>query len=401
MTTATSSAIPADLQRYSNVLCSIDADVAGACGSLASCIARFESSCREYPVRASHLPPAVHTHASSSAQVDTWVGKVGAGFLLADGGNVTVALTGGVQRFGKSALTHGEGTLKFALENADYANKGRAVWDIVKDRRALAAWWRGVKFHRRGSVFQSAFQQLTGRYKGGWTVTGSRKAIKSVGIKARHFKLPYLQRKLARAGSGLGKGFMSHLPRNSVYHGLRSTPAQLKEAFKAGRGVKGVLKSAAFLTAAVDLAENVYEFTWGKNADKGWKSREFVTATVTDVSVGVSIVAVSTVVGSLIPVPFLGTAVGFAVGVGLQHVYDTYLQDKWRGAVDRAGQAIQRKVTDTVRVAQHAVLERQRSVARAASALGRGLLQQAGRTLREAVTRPLWSPPRFWVAAAS
>jgi hypothetical protein len=108
-----------------------------------------------------------------------------------------------------------------------------------------------------------------------------------------------------------------------------------------GADFKTRIKGPAGISTAVTLGVDIYEYGWGENSDKGLGSREFVTSATADVTAGLGIVAVSTAIGTLIPIPGVGTAVGFVVGVGLQYVYDRWLKDKWRDAVDAAGEAIQ------------------------------------------------------------
>jgi hypothetical protein len=344
----------------------------------------------------------VRTHAATSGQVDTWVGRVGAGFLVADAGSGPTAITEATSWLGRNLRTFAESSAKHA---GVYSKLFKAGKFLVEQRTGLQAFIGGVRITPKAPLGQWLAQQLTGTYKGFYVVRGSREALVKAGMnpQVRRFSEKYVKRMLAVKQGPLApqaKGIMKYLAPKRVLEGIRSTPTQLKSAFGFGGGWKGLVKSPAFLTSVVTLGLNAYEFSYGKNKDIGLFSRQFVTATVADLSVGLGIVGFSTVIGSCIPIPFVGTAVGFAVGVGLQFAYDKWLKDKWRGAVDRAGQAIQSKVTDTVRAAQHAVLEAKRSVARTANALGRGLVQQAGRTLREAVTRPLWSPPRLWVGAS-
>jgi len=96
----------------------------------------------------------------------------------------------------------------------------------------------------------------------------------------------------------------------------------------------------AVVASVINIGVNVYDYGWGAKKEKGLASKEFAVSTTADVTAGLGIVAVSTIVGSFIPVPGLGTAIGFAVGVGLQYAYQRWGKEHWEKGIDKAGAAI-------------------------------------------------------------
>lgn len=116
--------------------------------------------------------------------------------------------------------------------------------------------------------------------------------------------------------------------------GLKTPPLWATNGFL--KNVKG----PAIISTLVTLGSNIYEFGFGANQDKGLLSREFLTSTGADVTAGLGIVGVSTAIGTMIPVPGVGTAVGFVVGLGLQYAYDRWGKDAWRSVVDGAAQRV-------------------------------------------------------------
>ena len=57
----------------------------------------------------------------------------------------------------------------------------------------------------------------------------------------------------------------------------------------------------------------------------------------------------------MIPIPGVGTAAGFVVGLGLQYAYDRWGKDAWRGVVDSAAQRIGNSMSDAWDSAQPVV----------------------------------------------
>jgi hypothetical protein len=101
------------------------------------------------------------------------------------------------------------------------------------------------------------------------------------------------------------------------------------------------IKGPAAISALTDIGLNIYDYGWGAHRQDGLTSRKFVVSTTADATAGLGIVAVSTAIGTAIPIPGVGTAVGFAVGVGLQYVYSRWGREAWHNAVDWAGRRLQ------------------------------------------------------------
>lgn len=115
---------------------------------------------------------------------------------------------------------------------------------------------------------------------------------------------------------------------------LTNSPLGAAQSF--GKAFKG----AAIVGSLITIGSNIYDFAFGANKDLGLGSRQFFTTTGADLIAGGGIIAASTAIGTLIPIPGVGTAAGFLVGVGLQFAYDKWGKEAWRGAVDTAAQAV-------------------------------------------------------------
>lgn len=181
------------------------------------------------------------------------------------------------------------------------------------------------------------------------------------------------------------KGILRHIPQKNIYEGLKSVPAHLKDAFGVGHGVKGFLKSPAGIAAVTTIAFDVYEFGFGENRAVGLRSRQFVTATTADLAASGGIIAISTAVGSVVPVA--GTAVGFAVGVGLSWAYENYAKDRWRDAVDGAAVKLTQSVTEAAKATQQQVLGAQRNLSRAAPVVASNTKNGVSATLHVAADK--------------
>jgi WXG100 family type VII secretion target len=203
-------------------------------------------------------------------------------------------------------------------------------WQLFKDRNAWRALFQGVRFVKDE--------------KGMWRLVGSAAAKRALGVSpnltrfgqaaiAKNLKHFSVIENLKHVK--IGKGPFA--PQAAKLWQSISTTAPLTPA----AGFLKQFKGAAGLGSALTLASNIYEFGWGESKDTGLLSRQFLTATTADVSAGIGIVAASTAIGTLIPVPGLGTAAGLVVGLGLQYAYDTWGKEAWRGMVDQAGQYIQ------------------------------------------------------------
>jgi len=183
---------------------------------------------------------------------------------------------------------------------------------------------------------------------GMWRAFGSHAAKEALGLPANFTRF---------GANAIEKSIKSHSLFDMIKTALKgegpfaARAAQLLDDIKGIGGLKtaplwsanGFLKNVkgpAIISSLVTLGTNIYEFGFGENKDKGLLSREFLTSTGADVTAGLGIVGVSTAIGTMIPVPGVGTAVGFVVGLGLQYAYDRWGKDAWRGVVDSAAQRI-------------------------------------------------------------
>lgn len=183
---------------------------------------------------------------------------------------------------------------------------------------------------------------------GMWRAFGSRAAKEALGLPGNltRFGRPAIERSM-RAHS-LFEMFKTAVRSDGPWTARAS---QLLDDIKGIGGIKqaplwsanGFLKNVkgpAIISTLITTGVNIYEFGFGANKDKGLLSREFLTSTGADVTAGLGIVGVSTAIGTMIPVPGVGTAVGFVVGLGLQYAYDRWGKEAWRGVVDGAAQRI-------------------------------------------------------------
>jgi WXG100 family type VII secretion target len=237
---------------------------------------------------------------------------------------------------GKTGLPEGEGSGEEAFSLSKFL-AGSAVglaWQIFKDRNAWRALLNGVRFVKDAN--------------GMWRLYGSQAAKIALGLPKNltRFGQAAIKKNLDLFSSlkNFGKLFVGDGPFKEraakLIKGL-TTSAPLQTA----AGFLDRFKGAAGIDAIITIGKNVYEFGFGDSKEKGLGSREFVTATTADVSAGTAIVAASTFVGTLIPIPGVGTAIGFAAGVGLSYFYERYGKEAWRGVVDKAGQAVQEQAS--------------------------------------------------------
>jgi WXG100 family type VII secretion target len=218
---------------------------------------------------------------------------------------------------------------------------GKTLLWSYRDRGALASilaargqWGKMVRFAQDAD--------------GMWRVFGSRAAKEALGLPGHmtRFGAPAIERSIG------SHSFFEMIRTAARSDGPWSTrAAQLLDDIKGIGGVKrpplwsanGFLKNVkgpAIISTLVTTGLNVYEFGFGANKDKGLLSREFLTSTGADVTAGLGIVGVSTAIGTMIPIPGVGTAAGFVVGLGLQYAYDRWGKDTWRGVVDSAAQRV-------------------------------------------------------------
>ena len=165
-----------------------------------------------------------------------------------------------------------------------------------------------------GGLFRDTILKLG--YTGKWTITGSRSALprRRYCQKRALVRLQVSQQATVIKPGPLAteaKSILRRLPRNSPYLPVATFKQRIADVFGIGKGIGGKLKSVAGIAIFLTVATNIYEFHWGTNRHLGLRSRQFVTSTVADTSATLGIIAVSTAVGSLIPVPILGTVAGF------------------------------------------------------------------------------------------
>lgn len=89
--------------------------------------------------------------------------------------------------------------------------------------------------------------------------------------------------------------------------------------------VLGALKSNALIAAAVSGLTNGLSFLMGKSTAQRAASN-FVVDTGVYTAIGASSTLVGAALGSLIPVPFVGTAIGLAAGMSLGYLYEKTLR---------------------------------------------------------------------------
>jgi WXG100 family type VII secretion target len=213
----------------------------------------------------------------------------------------------------------------------------KAAWKLFTNRKRIRGYIEGVRF--------------VSDKNGIWRITGSQAAKMRMGlapnltrigpaaIKAGLAQYSVWENMKNVGGAILGKGSFTESA-TKLLKGITEKPP-----LTAAMSFKDRLKGSAIVSAFAATASNIYEFGWGEQKDVGLFSRQFASATAADVSagvgIGVGIVATSTLIGSAIPIPGVGTAAGFLVGMGLQYAYDTYAKDAWRNTVDQAAERVQ------------------------------------------------------------
>ncbi len=145
---------------------------------------------------------------------------------------------------------------------------------------------------------------------------------------------------LSRIGGGaapLASGGFAALPStgislgNSLSGGVMTGGARsiLSRAGSAVSGVLssvlGALKSNAIVAAAVSGITNGISFLTGKTSGQRAASN-FVVDTGAYTAIGASSTLLGAALGTLIPIPFVGTAIGIAAGMGLGYFYEKRLR---------------------------------------------------------------------------
>lgn len=85
--------------------------------------------------------------------------------------------------------------------------------------------------------------------------------------------------------------------------------------------VLGALKSNALVAAATSALTNGLSFLSGKTTGQR-AAANFVVDTGAYTAIGASSTLIGAALGSLIPIPFVGTAIGIAAGMGLGYFYE-------------------------------------------------------------------------------
>lgn len=85
--------------------------------------------------------------------------------------------------------------------------------------------------------------------------------------------------------------------------------------------VLGALKANALVAAGVSAVTNGISFLTGKTSGQRAASN-FVVDTGAYTAIGASSTLIGAALGSLIPIPFVGTAIGIAAGMGLGFLYE-------------------------------------------------------------------------------
>jgi WXG100 family type VII secretion target len=225
------------------------------------------------------------------------------------------------------------------------AKSGGVMWALFKERFAIKSFITAigeqgglVRFIREGN--------------GIWRVLGSRaaKAAAQLPPYLTRFSESYLKTNLSESGGGLKfmwkaakvavtDGPFSEAAKDALTH-LRTPTLTAAQSFKGQ--FAGMFKGGAIFTTAVSVLQNLYEYGLGDKKDLGLGSRQFFTSTTADVVAGVGIVGASAAagaaIGTLIPVPGVGTLAGFLVGAGVGYLYESHLKDDWHEAVDGAGE---------------------------------------------------------------
>ncbi|RLQ91160.1 hypothetical protein [Falsibacillus albus] len=142
-----------------------------------------------------------------------------------------------------------------------------------------------------------------------------------------------------RIGEGRYNEFMKgkNLNGSSFKNIMQSTKKSLNEGFnifsKDFRKISVAKKFNGPVNLALTAFNSVYDYGFGAKKDKGLASTDFAADLTTDVAIGAGTTAVSTMlssaasgamVGSFIPIPGVGTAVGAVVGLGVGAL-STYL----------------------------------------------------------------------------
>jgi hypothetical protein len=214
----------------------------------------------------------------------------------------------------------------------DLVLPSKIAWHLFSNSRQWTQFFGGVRFS----------QDIDGMYR----VTGPQAVKKASGLP------PYLTRFGSKYIADNLDEYSTFGAAKNLVLGTGPLNAKAAQVLKTLRGAPlGAVanfaqraKGPAIVGTLMTTGSNIYEYQWGEKKDVGLDSREFVTSTTADVSMGLGIVAASAAIGTLIPIPGVGTAVGFGVGLGLNWAYESFAKQAWHNAVDDAAQRIQQAV---------------------------------------------------------
>lgn len=139
----------------------------------------------------------------------------------------------------------------------------------------------------------------------------------------------------ASFGSGVSGGVMTGGARGVVSRAGTAVSGALNT-------VLGALKSNALVAAAVSGITNGISFLTGKTSGQRAASN-FVVDTGAYTAIGASSTLVGAALGTLIPIPFVGTAIGIAAGMGLGFLYEKTLR---KPLSDKLAQTVFQKLPD-------------------------------------------------------
>ncbi|HYF63727.1 MAG TPA: hypothetical protein VD886_12985, partial [Herpetosiphonaceae bacterium] len=292
--TDSSSAIPSRLLKYAEFESGSMNLLNERAKALDTAISNFKARCTEFPTAASPaLAEDLHVYATNVGALGIFAAEVGYEFLQADSGGGAPAGT------------------DYSETDFLKAQLLKATWQLYQDRTAWRGYFGGVRFQavRQPGTGVTVFGKQMGGTIKEWRIFGPRAALQSMGLPGSLRRIGDMTvnarvdalSKLKLAGELFRTG-----PTADLLRRMTTAPPLMPAA-----SFKTRIKGPAGIATAVTLGVDIYEYGWGENSDKGLASREFVTSATADVTAGLGIVAVSTAIGTCIPIPGVGTAVGF------------------------------------------------------------------------------------------
>ena len=224
---------------------------------------------------------------------------------------------------------------------------GKTAMLVYKDRNAISSilaaggdFSKMVRFVRDESGLWKAFGSQAAKEALGLPKNLTRFGEKAIEASLKNHSLAELFKSAVKADGPFSARAAQLLEDVKGLGVLKNAP------LKSAAGFMKNFKGPAIVSSLITAGSDIFEYGWGANRNKGLLSREFLTSTGADLAAGGGIVAASTAIGTAIPIPGVGTAVGFAVGLGLQYAYDRWGKDVWRSAVDSASQHVAGWATD-------------------------------------------------------